>query len=66
MKTWAARRKQEFEAMGHIELARMFELIVKICELEEHFQAHAGRADALERLAPALDHIGPSRARRAC
>jgi len=48
MKTWAARRKREFETMGQLELARMFELILKFCELDEELHAHAGESDALD------------------
>ncbi len=37
MKEWAKKRKQELEAMGEKELAEIFQLVVKICELEEKF-----------------------------
>ena len=35
MKDWAKKRKQELEEMGAMELAEVFQLLVKICELEE-------------------------------
>jgi hypothetical protein len=39
MKEWAKKRGQELEAMGAKELAEMFQLVVKICELEEQLLA---------------------------
>jgi len=35
MKAWAEKRRQEIEAMGEKDLAQVFQLIIKICELEE-------------------------------
>ncbi|MBI4962129.1 MAG: hypothetical protein HY913_02530 [Desulfomonile tiedjei] len=35
MKTWAIKRMQQMEANGAPELARMFELVARICELDE-------------------------------
>jgi hypothetical protein len=39
MKEWAKKRIEELEAMGEQELAEMFQLVVKICELEEQLLA---------------------------
>lgn len=39
MKEWAQRRRRELEAMGERELAEMFQLVIKIWELEEQFMA---------------------------
>ncbi len=39
MKEWAKKRRQELEAIGEKELAEMFQLVVKICELEEELLA---------------------------
>ena len=38
MKTWAEKRKRELEAMGETELAEVFRLVVKMCELEEQLR----------------------------
>jgi len=35
MRRWAERRQREFEELGATELARVFELVAKMCELEE-------------------------------
>ena len=35
MKAWAQKRRQETEAAGEKELAEVFQLVIKICELEE-------------------------------
>ena len=35
MKEWAERRRRELEAAGEQELADVFRLVVRICELEE-------------------------------
>ncbi len=35
MKAWAEKRKREVEAEGARELAKMFELVARLCELEE-------------------------------
>jgi hypothetical protein len=40
MKAWAQRRKQELESMGEKELAEVFQLVIKICELEEELMSH--------------------------
>jgi hypothetical protein len=37
MKAWAEKRRQELEASGEEELARMFELMVRMCEADESF-----------------------------
>ncbi len=39
MKEWAKKRRQELEAMGEKELAEMFQLVIRICELEEQLLA---------------------------
>jgi hypothetical protein len=39
MKAWAEKRRQETEAMGERELAEVFQLIIKICELEEQLMS---------------------------
>jgi hypothetical protein len=39
MKAWALKRRQEIEAAGEKELAEVFELVIKICELEEQLMA---------------------------
>ena len=35
MKAWVLKRRQEIEAAGEKELAELFQLVIKICELEE-------------------------------
>ena len=35
MKAWAEKRRQEIEATGEKDLAEVFQLIIKIYELEE-------------------------------
>jgi hypothetical protein len=35
MKAWAEKRRRELEASGEAELARMFELVVRMCEVDE-------------------------------
>ncbi len=39
MKAWALKRKVEMEAAGENELAEVFQLVIKICELEEQLMA---------------------------
>lgn len=39
MKTWAEQRMHDMEAVGAIELARVFELVAKICDLDEQLIA---------------------------
>jgi hypothetical protein len=39
MKAWAEKRRQELEAIGERELAEMFQLVIRICELEEQLTA---------------------------
>ena len=39
MKEWAKKRRQELEVMGERELAEMFQLVIRICELEEQLLA---------------------------
>ncbi len=41
MKAWAEKRKHEVEALGATELAEMFHLIIRLCELEEQTNTHA-------------------------
>jgi len=38
MRTWAERRRCELEAMGEKELAEVFRLVIKICDLEEQLK----------------------------
>ncbi len=40
MKTWAEKRKREVEALGGQELAGMFDLIIRLYELEEQVSSH--------------------------
>jgi hypothetical protein len=35
MKAWAEKRRRELEASGEAELAHMFELVVRMCEVDE-------------------------------
>ena len=35
MKAWALKRRYETEAAGEKELAEVFQLVIKVCELEE-------------------------------
>jgi len=35
MKAWAEKRRRELEASGEAELARMFALVVRMCEVDE-------------------------------
>jgi len=35
MKAWAQKRKREMEVVGENELAVMFDLVVRLCELDE-------------------------------
>jgi hypothetical protein len=35
MKIWAAKKRGEMKALGATELAEMFELVVRICALDE-------------------------------
>lgn len=37
MKAWAEKRRRELEAAGDMELAHMFELVVRMCEVDEVF-----------------------------
>jgi hypothetical protein len=39
MKEWAKKRRQELEAIGERELAEMFQLVIRLCELEEQLLA---------------------------
>jgi hypothetical protein len=45
MREWAERRRQEMEGIGSPELARMFELVARLCEMEE--QASRLREEAI-------------------
>ena len=38
MKEWAEKRRMEMEALGERELADVFRLVVRICELEEQIK----------------------------
>ncbi len=38
MRTWAEKRTRELEAMGETELAEVFRLVIKICDLEEQLK----------------------------
>jgi hypothetical protein len=38
MKKWAEKRRSEMEAAGEKELADVFRLIVRICELEDQLK----------------------------
>jgi hypothetical protein len=35
VKAWVEKRRRELEASGESELARMFELVVRMCEVDE-------------------------------
>ncbi len=35
MRAWAEKRRRQMEEIGALELARMFELVSRICELDE-------------------------------
>jgi hypothetical protein len=37
MKVWAEKRRRELEAAGDMELAHVFELVVRMCEVDEVF-----------------------------
>jgi len=39
MKQWAEYRRRQMEDVGATELAEMFQLVIKICELEEELKA---------------------------
>jgi hypothetical protein len=39
MKEWAEKRRQELEAIGEKELAALFQLVIKICEIEQQLTA---------------------------
>jgi hypothetical protein len=39
MKQWAKERRRQMEAAGAKELAEVFTLVIKICELEEELKA---------------------------
>ncbi len=39
MKAWALKRREELESAGEKELAEVFQLVIKICELEEQLMA---------------------------
>ncbi len=41
MKVWALKRREELEAAGEKELAEVFQLVVKICELEEQLVSNS-------------------------
>jgi hypothetical protein len=46
MKTWAENKRRQMEAIGAAELAEMFQMIVKLYELEEQRQTvHPGHAE---------------------
>ncbi|MEW6140132.1 MAG: hypothetical protein AB1733_18055 [Thermodesulfobacteriota bacterium] len=46
MKTWAEQRMQDMESVGAFELARVFELVAKICDLDEQLIAsRSGRTE---------------------
>ncbi len=40
MKARAEKRRQEIEAAGEKELAEVFQLVIKICELEEQLMSN--------------------------
>jgi len=40
MKAWAEKRRQEMEAIGEKDLAEVFQLVIKICELEEQLMSN--------------------------
>lgn len=39
MKEWAEKRRQELDDMGERELAVVFQLVIRICELEDQLTA---------------------------
>jgi hypothetical protein len=40
MKTWAEERRRQMEMVGATELAEMFDLVVKMCALEEKLSSN--------------------------
>jgi hypothetical protein len=54
MRAWAERRRREMEGIGSAELARMFELIARLCELEEQV---AGLRDDAPMVSPGLSPV---------
>jgi hypothetical protein len=46
MKTWAEQRMQDMESVGAFELAQVFELVAKICDLDEQLiSSRSGRTE---------------------
>jgi hypothetical protein len=39
MKEWAEKRMRQQQAMGENELAEVFQLVIKICELEDQIRS---------------------------
>jgi hypothetical protein len=39
MKEWAEKRMRQLQAMGEMELAEVFQLVIRICELEDHIKS---------------------------
>ncbi len=58
MKAWAEKRRLKLEATGEAELANMFELVVKMCELYEvdpYAKATTSSADSFDISKPTCD-----------
>ncbi len=56
MKEWAEKRRRELEAAGEKELADVFRLVVRICELEEQVKG-AREAGALVMMAQLIEFV---------
>ncbi len=54
MRAWAERRRREMQGLGSPELARMFELVAKLCELEEQV---AGLREEAPMMSPGLSSM---------
>jgi hypothetical protein len=39
MKEWAEKRMRQLQAMGEMELAEVFQLVIRICELEDQIKS---------------------------
>ena len=54
MKTWAEKRRREMEMLGATELAEMFDLVVKICALDEKLASNRDKPVDLR----SISHLG--------
>lgn len=58
MKTWAEKRRREMEMLGATELAEMFDLVAKICAMDEKLSSTRNNAGDLRSGSHFGDELG--------